>query len=540
MFRIKKLLSLIALVVGGLVWASLLTGFSFAQNYGPLNNNDLFGRILRFAMPNNPVYLYAIVEPNKYTISFDGNGSTSWNMGKMNMIYDEKETLLPNSFSRDWYIFNWWSSSKTWTVEYLDKSEVRNLTTVDSGEIILYAQRESKVPFIIEYYQENVAWTWYDLVETSTGYSIVGPRVIMTWKTYTWFTLQTWTEVNITSGWVVPYYYTRNSYNLIVRDRDKTLIDTWVKYWADIPLPPNPQWTWNAFSWWSNLPEDGKMPADNLIITSIWNYGIHTITFDTDWWTEIGAITGNYWDPIIPPNNPTRTGFEFVWWSPELPATIPYDDITLKAVWKEITKSGWWSGRWRTWWTPDTSEWEGEHWTIEDNIPKLEKSDLEVLAAYMWAYRKWIIWTGWQDSDPDGYVTRWDMAEMVVKFTENVLWREIPSTPARCRRWDSEFEWKSAEAKIYAEKACALWVMWIRMENFMPSKYLDRAEFWTILSRLLRWDKYDVVNATRTNLYYVRHLDALNKAWIMKQIENPESRKELRKRAWLMMMRVRE
>lgn len=73
----------------------------------------------------------------------------------------------------------------------------------------------------------------------------------------------------------------------------------------------------------------------------------------------------------------------------------------------------------------------------------------------------------------------------------------------------------------------------------MPNKYIDRAEFWTILSRLLWWNKYDVVNATKTNAYYTKHLQALNLAGIMKQVDNPVSRMELRKWAWLMMMRVK-
>jgi hypothetical protein len=102
-----------------------------------------------------------------------------------------------------------------------------------------------------------------------------------------------------------------------------------------------------------------------------------------------------------------------------------------------------------------------------------------------------------------------------------------------------ETEWKSPETKLYAQKACALWVMWIRMRNFMPNKILDRAEFGTILSRLLRWDRYDVVDATKTKLYYTRHLNALSERKIMTQIDNPEEKKELRKWAWLMLMRSR-
>ena len=494
-------------------------------------------------MPSYTVYLYAITEPNTYTIYFDGNGSTSWSMDSMYMTYDVEKNLLANKFTKDWYTFGWWSSTATWTVEYLDQAEVKNLTADKLGEVTLYAQRETKVPYTAEYYLENVAWTWYDLVFLEVLYWTSNTQIPPTSETFTWFTLQTWEDITINPDWstIIPYYYTRNSYNLTIKDRDNILINTWIKYWADIPFPSDPEWTWNTFSWWNNAPVDGKMPANDIEITSSWIYGVHTITFDTNWWTAIDPITKNYWEAIEVPGNPSREWYEFVWWNPELPTTMPYDDITVTAIWKEASKETGWSGRWRNWGTSDDSQWDNQHWTTEDENPHvIDRSELEVMAAYMRAYRKWIIWTGRRESDPDGYVTRWDMAEMVVKFTENVLWRKIPSTPARCKRWDSEFEWKSVEAKTYAEKACALWVMWIRMENFMPSKYLDRAEFWTILSRLLRWDKYDVVNATRTNLYYTRHLAALNKAWIMKQIENPESRKELRKRAWLMLMRVKQ
>jgi len=73
----------------------------------------------------------------------------------------------------------------------------------------------------------------------------------------------------------------------------------------------------------------------------------------------------------------------------------------------------------------------------------------------------------------------------------------------------------------------------------MPNKILDRAEFGTILSRLLWWDIYDVVDATKTKPYYTKHLEALNEKKIMTQIVNPEKKKELRKWAWLMLMRSR-
>ena len=47
------------------------------------------------------------------------------------------------------------------------------------------------------------------------------------------------------------------------------------------------------------------------------------------------------------------------------------------------------------------------------------------------------------------------------------------------------------------------------------------------------------MDATKTKLYYTRHLNALKENKIMTDIENPEMRKELRKWAWLMLLRAR-
>ena len=532
-------------MIGGLFGASLLTDFSVAQDYWPTESYlSTKGKSFSFIMPNYSLYFYVLSEPNSYTVHFDGNGGV-WSMDGMNMIFDKTWVSLPlNEFTKDWYSFMWWSRSESWDVEFLDGAEVKNLTYVESGEVVLYAQRWwSQVPYVIEYYQENVDWTWYDLVGIGSGYGPAGPYIITTGQTYTWFTLQTWAEVSIVSGWVVPYYYTRNTYNLTIKDRNKVLINSWIKYWADIPLPSDPEWTWNTFDGWDKLPADGKMPANDLVITSTWSYGEHTITFDTNWWTEIDPITKNYGEKIDRPENPTKDWYEFVWWEPDIPDTMPYDDIVIKAIWKEINegKWKWWSGRWGNWWNSDEPSWGEEHWSSEtQNQPRRWMEDLDTFFAYMWAHDMWIIDTSWEDSDPDGYVTRWAMAEMVVKFTEKVLEREIPTTiPAECAWWDLETEWKSYETKLYAQKACALWVMWIRMKNFMPNKILDRAEFGTILSRLLWWDKYDIVDATKKKPYYTKHLNALNEKKIMTQIENPEAKKELRKWAWLMLMRSR-
>jgi hypothetical protein len=87
---------------------------------------------------------------------------------------------------------------------------------------------------------------------------------------------------------------------------------------------------------------------------------------------------------------------------------------------------------------------------------------------------------------PDDIMIRGHMAKVVVNYMVNVLGRPMPKEiPAQCSWNDSESDWESAEIKDYAKKACAFGVMGIDMDKFLPKKRLSRAEFGTILSRIL-------------------------------------------------------
>jgi hypothetical protein len=69
----------------------------------------------------------------------------------------------------------------------------------------------------------------------------------------------------------------------------------------------------------------------------------------------------------------------------------------------------------------------------------------------------------------------------------------------------------------------------------MPNKKISRAEFGTVLSRLLYGTLYNSWIP-----YYANHLQALKEHWIMTQITNPEKQIELRQRVRLMLMRASE
>ena len=75
-----------------------------------------------------------------------------------------------------------------------------------------------------------------------------------------------------------------------------------------------------------------------LTLYPVWNVNKYTITFDTAGGSEIASITQDYGTRITAPANPTREGYTFIDWDKEIPATMPAENITIKALWKDTEK----------------------------------------------------------------------------------------------------------------------------------------------------------------------------------------------------------
>ena len=80
------------------------------------------------------------------------------------------------------------------------------------------------------------------------------------------------------------------------------------------------------------------MPAENMTVTAQWEINRYTITFDTAGGSEITPITQDYGTAITAPADPTREGYTFIGWDREIPTTMPAENITLKARWKDCEK----------------------------------------------------------------------------------------------------------------------------------------------------------------------------------------------------------
>ena len=108
-------------------------------------------------------------------------------------------------------------------------------------------------------------------------------------------------------------------------------------YGTQIAAPANPTRKGYTFKGWDKeIPE--TMPAENITVKAQWEINQYTITFDTNGGSEITPITQDYGTAITAPADPTREGYTFIGWDKEIPTTMPAENITLKARWKDIEK----------------------------------------------------------------------------------------------------------------------------------------------------------------------------------------------------------
>lgn len=279
---------------------------------------------------------------------------------------------------------------------------------------------------------------------------------------------------------------------------------------------------------------------------------------------KIGNLIVNIWKILVVwlilSVFPAFVNAEVLTTQKEYTFTVPDHDVNLLAVAQRDENQwwGWWSSLkkdncpdgdysdsyydWDCWTFEENNQTHGSAW--EEEINREELYWKEVVDAYKWAYKNWLTTMSTiQDADPDWYLLRWHMAKIVVNFMINVLWMKLPTViPDHCKNWnDDPTIWESDEIKWYATISCALWVMWIDMLNneFLPNDIVSRAEFGTVVSRVLWWNTFNVVHTPLTP-YYKLHLNQLKNNDIMTQINKPLTVKELRKRVWLVFKRVSE
>ena len=147
------------------------------------------------------------------------------------------------------------------------------------------------------------------------------------------------TYVRITGAWDVTYQPGTNGSGNAVTD---------IKFYNDALTLRGALFTRTGYTQvgWATVDGGEKVYAFGggyttnaaLTLYPVWNTNKYTITFDTAGGSEIAPITQDYGTAITAPADPTRKGYTFTGWDTEIPTTMPAENITLKAKWKDIEK----------------------------------------------------------------------------------------------------------------------------------------------------------------------------------------------------------
>ena len=115
---------------------------------------------------------------------------------------------------------------------------------------------------------------------------------------------------------------------------------------ATLPTADDMTYTGHTFKGWydnesltgSPVMAIGGTETGNKEYWAKWEINQYTITVKPENGKADITITQDYGTAITAPADPTREGYTFIGWDMEIPTTMPAENITLKARWKDIEK----------------------------------------------------------------------------------------------------------------------------------------------------------------------------------------------------------
>ena len=293
------------------------TGYTFKGWY---DNENLTGSpvtAIGGAETGNKEY-WAKWEINQYTITFDTNGGSE--IAPITQDYGT-EITVPADPTRKGYTF------KGWDKEIPETMPAENITVKAQWEINQYTitfdtNGGSEIAPITQDYGTEI--TAPDN-PTRKGYTFKG------WDKEIPETMPA-DNITVKAQWEI------NQYTITFDTNGGSEIAPITQdYGTEITAPDNPTRKGYTFKGWDKeIPE--TMPAENITVKAQWEINQYTITFDTNGGSEIAPITQDYGTEITAPDNPTRKGYTFKGWDKEIPETMPAENITITARWKDTEK----------------------------------------------------------------------------------------------------------------------------------------------------------------------------------------------------------
>ena len=267
---------------------------------------------------NEALTLYPVWNTNKYTITFDTNGGSE--IAPITQDYGT-EITVPDNPTRKGYTF------KGWDKEIPETMPAENITVKAQWEINQYTitfdtNGGSEIAPITQDYGTEI--TAPDN-PTRKGYTFKGwdkeiPEAMPA------------ENIKVKAQWEI------NQYTITFDTNGGSEIPPITQnYGTEITAPDNPTRKGYTFRGWDKeIPK--TMPAENITVKAQWEINQYTIAFDTNGGSEIAPITQDYGTEITAPDNPTRKGYTFKGWDKEIPETMPAENITITARWKDTEK----------------------------------------------------------------------------------------------------------------------------------------------------------------------------------------------------------
>ena len=269
-------------------------------------------------MPAENITVKAQWEINQYTITFDTNGGSE--IAPITQDYGT-EITAPDNPTRKGYTF------KGWDKEIPKTMPAENITLKAQWEINQYTitfdtNGGSEIAPITQDYGTEI--TAPDK-PTRKGYTFKG------WDKEIPETMPA-ENITVKAQWKI------NQYTIAFDTNGGSEIAPITQdYGTEITAPDNPTRKGYTFRGWDKeIPK--TMPAENITVKAQWEINQYTITFDTNGGSEIAPITQDYGTEITAPDNPTRKGYTFKGWDKEIPKTMPAENITITARWKDTEK----------------------------------------------------------------------------------------------------------------------------------------------------------------------------------------------------------
>ncbi|WP_313125872.1 InlB B-repeat-containing protein [Proteiniclasticum ruminis] len=277
---------------------------------------------------------------NQYVVYFEENGGST----VVNLRQDYNTLITyPIKSIRAGYTFEGWFTdgglTNEWNFEE-DRFPARDFT--------LYAKwsANTDTKYVVNHYKEKLDGT-FELVDEEQLAGITDTAVSATAKSYTGFTVDRTHEDEVATGiidgsktLVLSLYYQRDSFNVVFRDWDGTLLkEVTLKYESGAKAPTGMTREGYTFTHWD---QDFSKVTENLEVKAIYKINQYDIFFEENGGSEVGDLRQDFDTYIENAPVTVKAGYIFEGWFVDEDFValwnfegdkVPANHVTLYAKW---------------------------------------------------------------------------------------------------------------------------------------------------------------------------------------------------------------